>query len=83
MSYGFSYSMARRIEERHKAEPNNLLFSTMALCLKKNIVPSQIADHLGVSKQHVYNWINGKYAVSDEDAAALKQFQKDLKANRI
>lgn len=83
MSYGFSYSMAQRIEERHKSDPNDLLFSVLALCVKKNIVPSQIANHLGVSKQHVYNWINGVYVVSDADLKALKQFQKDLKANRV
>lgn len=79
MSYGYSNKMAVLIEDRHEAEPDNILYAVLLLCVAKNIVPSEVAQRIGVTKQAVYDWIQGKYAVNPVYEVELKKFLKELR----
>lgn len=80
MAYGYSNTMAKQIEEKHRQNPDDPLFALLAICVQQNIVPSTVAAKLGVSKQTIYDWIGGKYSprpdTFDEIKTQLKQARK-------
>lgn len=82
MAFGFSYPMAVLIQERHHSDPDDVFYAVLAICVERNITPSEISGHIGVSKTAVYDWINGKYAVSDAAKEALRKYLKVLNSKK-
>lgn len=79
MSYSYSHQLATHIKKRHEEDPEDLLFAVAALCVERDIVPSQIAERVGVSKQAVYDWLQHKYSPKPGVVAELKAYHKELK----
>lgn len=84
MAYGYSNTMATNIREKHDSNPDDPLYALGAICVDHEIVPSVIAEKLGVSKQTVYDWLAGKYSPKADKLAdikaLLKTYQKQFKS---
>jgi transcriptional regulator with XRE-family HTH domain len=59
MSYGYSN---RLIELNKKADGNSLGVQLGRLCIERDVPVSDVAVHLGVTRQTVYNWFCGANA---------------------
>lgn len=79
MPYGYSNNMAVQIAEKHAQEPTDPLFAMSAICVRHNILPSMIANKLGVSKQTIYDWLSGKYAPRPDKEVDIKKYLKELR----
>jgi len=82
MSYGYSNTMAQRIKERHEEDPDDPFFAMLDLCVARNVMLSEVAEKLGVSKQAVYDWIQQKYAVNPDVLDNIKALTKELKSKK-
>lgn len=76
MAYGYSNVMAKKIMEKHKADPSDPVFELLSIYVGKNLPPSHLADALGVSKQTVYDWIAQRYAPKPDKIDAIKKLIK-------
>ena len=57
MSYGYSLKL---IQLNKKADPKRLGIRLGKMCIKRNVPVAEVATKLGVSRQTVYNWFEGK-----------------------
>jgi transposase len=83
MSYGYSNAMATLIKERHNEDPSNVLYAVAAICVERNIVPSEVAARLNVSKQTIYDYLQQKYSPKPDTLEALKAYLKELKKQKV
>lgn len=79
MAHGYSHEFAVAIQQRHKDNPDDPVFTLAALCVEKNIVPSEIAARLNVSKQTVYGWFTGGFYPRPDAMEGIKAYTKELK----
>jgi len=63
MSYGYSN---RLIELNKKADDHLLGVQLGRVCIERDVPVSDVAVHLGVSRQTVYNWFCGANAPRDK-----------------
>ena len=56
MSYGYS---SRLIEQNKKADDTLLGVQLGRVCIQRDVPVSDVASHLGVTRQTIYNWFCG------------------------
>lgn len=83
MSYGYSNSLAVHIKEQAKADPSNPLFALASICVDRNIVPSEIAARISVSKQTIYDYLQLKYSPKPEVLKEINQYLKVLRKSKV
>lgn len=79
MAYGYSQAMADLIRDKHENDPDDTLFALLIICLDNGIVPSELAQSLGVSKQTVYDWIAERYSPRPDARQAITDLLKAYK----
>ena len=78
MSYGYSN---RLIELNKKADDNSLGVQLGRVCIKRDVPDSDVAVHLGVSRQTIYNWFCGVNAPRAE-VDKIKEIISSLAADK-
>lgn len=81
MPYGFSYSFVQEVYERAQTTPKgqDVVLDLCLECIKQNIMLSDAAEQIGVSKQTIYNWMKGAYKPRDDATASIKQYLQRIK----
>jgi transcriptional regulator with XRE-family HTH domain len=77
MAVGYTFGMARKV----KAADGALLGVRLGrLCVKKDVSVSYVAAELGVSRQAVYNWFQGKFPVHPDYVPRAQTLLAKLRA---
>lgn len=78
MSYGYS---VRLIELNKKANQKSSGVRLGKVCIRHDLPVAEVALHLGVSRQTIYNWFSGvcepHHAVSDKVQDYLASFKRN------
>ena len=79
MSYGYSL---RLVELNQKAcdlyDPTPVGVLLGKRCIDRGVPVTRVAEHLGVSRQTVYNWFIGAHFASPTHESMLEAFLKKL-----
>lgn len=78
MSYGYSN---RLIELNKKADDSSLGVQLGRVCIDRDVPVSDVAVHLGVSRQTIYNWFCGVNAPRAE-VEKIKEIISSLVADK-
>jgi hypothetical protein len=78
MSYGYSN---RLIELNKKADDSSLGVQLGRVCINRDVPVSDVAVHLGVSRQTIYNWFCGVNAPRAE-VDKIKEIISSLAADK-
>jgi len=78
MSYGYSN---RLIELNKKADDSSLGVQLGRVCIDRDVPVSDVAVHLGVSRQTIYNWFCGVNAPRAE-VDKIKEIISSLVADK-
>jgi DNA-binding phage protein len=77
MSLGYSL----KIIELNKAASLKLLGVRLGrLCIKQRIPVNQVAQHLGVSRQTIYNWFAGVSNPKTSSVSSVEQYLSSLRS---
>jgi DNA-binding XRE family transcriptional regulator len=61
MPFGYSNNFVTAVRERARSSPNDPVVRLCYLCIENDMMLSDAAVKIGVSKQTIYNWFNGAY----------------------
>jgi DNA-binding XRE family transcriptional regulator len=78
MPFGYSHNFALQIEAKYKSDKNNPVFQMGHLAVEKEVMLSEIASELGVSKQAIYKWFEGAYAPKEDVMKKIIKLNKKL-----
>ena len=70
MSYGYT----KRLSSLNKEASNSMLGVKLGrVCIRKEVPVTEVALHLGVSRQTVYNWFMGMHEPTETLSDAIKK----------
>jgi len=78
MSYGYS---SRLIEQNKKADDTLLGVQLGRVCIQRDVPVSDVASHLGVTRQTIYNWFCGVNSPRAE-SEKIKEIISSLAADK-
>jgi DNA-binding transcriptional regulator YiaG len=75
MSYGYN---ARLVSQNRQADRSLLGVQLGRLCIRQDIPVSRVSEHLGVSRQTIYNWFRGVSAPQQTLVDLVKAYMRSI-----
>lgn len=81
MPFGYSNRFVNTVQERYRATPDDPVVQMCYLCIQNDIMMSDAAERLDVSKQTIYNWLSGEYRPKADAVKRIEALNRKLKKN--
>lgn len=76
MTYGYSQSI---VAANKRASTKLLGVALGRLCIANDVPVRMIAEHIGVSRQTIYNWFEGRHEPSKDVVLAVEKLIDSLR----
>lgn len=79
MPFGYSNRFVTEVNARYAQAPHDAVVELCYLCVQNDIMLSEAAERLDVSKQTIYNWFAGEYKPKPDALKRIETLNKKLK----